>query len=101
MYMYMYYINVMASIGQRDIIIYVWVRTCVCSKRCQSHVKHEFVVKCWPLQRATRAVVDITYQNNHQPPELLTAIIVLFENYREPVFNMPNHHHIADRNRSP
>ena len=35
---------------------------------------------------ATGTVVDIIYQNNHQPPDLPIAVIVEFENYR-PVFN--------------
>ena len=36
---------------------------------------------------ATGTVVDIIYQNNHQPPYLPIAVIVEFENYRGPVFN--------------
>ena len=36
---------------------------------------------------ATGTVVDIVYQNNHQPPDLPIAVIVKFENYRGPVFN--------------
>ncbi len=32
-------------------------------------------------------VVDIIYQNSHQPPDLPIAVIVKFENYRGPVFN--------------
>ena len=36
---------------------------------------------------ATSTVVDIIYQNNHQPPDLPIAVIVEFENYRGPVFN--------------
>ena len=32
-------------------------------------------------------VVDIIYQNNHQPPVLPIAVKVEFENYRGPVFN--------------
>ena len=36
---------------------------------------------------ATGTVVDIIYQNNHQPPDLPIAIIVEFENYRGPAFN--------------
>ncbi len=35
---------------------------------------------------ATETVVDIIYQNNHQPPDLHIAVIVEFENYRGPVF---------------
>ncbi|CAB3979507.1 ATP-dependent DNA helicase PIF1 [Paramuricea clavata] len=35
---------------------------------------------------ATGTVVDIIYQNNHQPPDLPIAVIVQFENYRGPVF---------------
>ncbi len=35
---------------------------------------------------ATGTVVDIIYQNNHQPPDLPIAVIVGFENYRGPVF---------------
>ena len=31
---------------------------------------------------ATGTVVDIIYQNNHQPPDLPIAVIVEFENYR-------------------
>jgi hypothetical protein len=47
---------------------------------------------------ATGIVVDIIYQNNHQPPE--------FENNRGPVFNENQPlcipiYHIADRNRFP
>ncbi|XP_028413304.1 ATP-dependent DNA helicase PIF1-like [Dendronephthya gigantea] len=37
---------------------------------------------------ATGTVVDIVYQNNHQPPDLPIAVIIEFENYRGPVFNM-------------
>ena len=52
------------------------------------HVNHEFVVKCWPLQWCyTGTVVDIIYQNNHQPPDLPIVVTVEFENYRGPVFN--------------
>ena len=36
---------------------------------------------------ATGTVVDIIYQNNHQPPDLHIAVVVEFENYRGPVFN--------------
>ena len=36
---------------------------------------------------ATGTVVDIIYQNNHQPPDLPIAVIVEFEDYRGPVFN--------------
>ena len=36
---------------------------------------------------ATGTVVDIVYQNNHQPPDLPIAVIVKFENDRGPVFN--------------
>ncbi len=37
---------------------------------------------------ATGTVVDIIYQNNHQPPDLRTiAVIVELGNYRGPVFN--------------
>ena len=38
---------------------------------------------------ATGTVVDIIYQNNHQPPDLPIAVTVedLVENYRGPVFN--------------
>ena len=39
------------------------------------------------LNSATGTVVDIIYQNNHQPPDLPIAVIVEFENYRGPVFN--------------
>ena len=35
---------------------------------------------------ATGTVVDIIYQNNHQPPDLPIAVIVEFEDYRGPVF---------------
>ncbi len=35
---------------------------------------------------ATGTVVDIIYQNNHQPPDLPIGVIVEFENYRGPVF---------------
>ncbi|XP_028419150.1 ATP-dependent DNA helicase PIF6-like [Dendronephthya gigantea] len=37
---------------------------------------------------ATGTVVDIVYQNNHQPPDLPIAVIIEFENYRGPVFNV-------------
>ncbi|XP_028412530.1 ATP-dependent DNA helicase PIF6-like [Dendronephthya gigantea] len=37
---------------------------------------------------ATGTVVDIVYQNNHQPPDLPIVVITEFENYRGPVFNM-------------
>ncbi|XP_028413537.1 ATP-dependent DNA helicase PIF1-like [Dendronephthya gigantea] len=37
---------------------------------------------------ATGTVVDIVYQNNHQPPDLPIAVIVDFENYRGPAFNV-------------
>ena len=40
---------------------------------------------------ATGRVVDIIYQNNHQPPDLPIAVIVEFENYRGPVFNESDH----------
>ena len=44
----------------------------------------------WPsvglCNRATGTVVDIIYQNNHQPPDLPITVIVEFENYRRPVF---------------
>ena len=36
---------------------------------------------------ATGTVVDIIYQNIHQPPDLPIAVMVDFENYRGPVFN--------------
>jgi hypothetical protein len=36
--------------------------------------------------RATGTVVDIIFQNNHQPPDLPIAVMVEFENYRGPVF---------------
>ena len=36
---------------------------------------------------ATGTVVDIIYQNNHQPLDLPIAVIVEFEKYRRPVFN--------------
>ena len=36
---------------------------------------------------ANGTVVDIIYQNNHQPPDLPIAVIVEFENYRRPIFN--------------
>jgi ATP-dependent exoDNAse (exonuclease V) alpha subunit len=36
---------------------------------------------------ANGTVVDIIYQNNHQPPDLPIAVIVEFENYRGPIFN--------------
>ncbi len=35
---------------------------------------------------ATGTVVDIIYQNSHQPSETI-AVVVEFENYRGPVFN--------------
>ena len=41
----------------------------------------------WSSIGATGTVVDIIYQNNHQPPDLPIAVIVEFENYRGPVFN--------------
>ena len=37
---------------------------------------------------ATGTVVDIIYQHNHQPPDLPIAVLVEFENYRGPVFNV-------------
>ena len=37
---------------------------------------------------ATGTVVDIIYQNNHQPPDLPIMVIVGFANYRGPVFNV-------------
>ena len=33
-------------------------------------------------------VVDIIFQNNHQPPDLPIAVMVQFENYRGPVFDV-------------
>ena len=36
---------------------------------------------------ATGTVVDIIFQNNHQPPDLPIAVMVEFENYRGPVFD--------------
>ena len=36
---------------------------------------------------ATGTVIDIVYENNHQPPDSPVAVIVEFENYRGPVFN--------------
>ena len=36
---------------------------------------------------AAGTVVDIIYQNNHQPPDLPIAVIVEFKNYRGPDFN--------------
>ncbi|CAB4011401.1 ATP-dependent DNA helicase PIF1 [Paramuricea clavata] len=36
---------------------------------------------------ATGTVIDIIYQNNHQPPDLPIVVIVEFVNYRGPVFN--------------
>ncbi len=36
---------------------------------------------------ATGTIVDIIYQNNHQPPDLPIAVMVEFENYRGPGFN--------------
>ena len=36
---------------------------------------------------ATGTVIDMVYENNHQPPDLPIAVIVEFENYRGPVFN--------------
>ena len=35
---------------------------------------------------ATGTVVDTIYQNNYQPPDLPIAVMVEFENYRDPVF---------------
>ena len=40
---------------------------------------------------ATGTVVYFIYQNNHQPPDLPTAVIVEFENYRGPVLMKMNH----------
>ena len=37
---------------------------------------------------ATGTVVDIIYQNNHQPLDLPITVIVGFANYRGPVFNV-------------
>ena len=59
---------------------------------------------------ATGPVVDIIYQNNHQPPDLLIPVIVEFENYRDlflmklPTIVYPdmlNQCHITERNRFP
>ena len=36
---------------------------------------------------ATGTVIDMVYENNHQPPDLPIAVKVEFENYRGPVFN--------------
>ena len=36
---------------------------------------------------ATGTVVNIIFENNHQPPDLPVAIMVKFENYRGPVFD--------------
>ena len=45
----------------------------------------------WPsvglCNGATATVVDLIFQNNHQPPNLPIAVIVEFENYRGPAFN--------------
>ena len=45
----------------------------------------------WPsvglCNGATGTIVDIIFENNHQPPDLLIAVIVKFENYRGPVFD--------------
>ena len=45
----------------------------------------------WPgvglCNGATGTVVDIIFQNNHQPPDLPIAVIVEFENYTGPVFS--------------
>ena len=37
---------------------------------------------------ATGTVVDIVYQSNHQPPDLPIAVIIEFDNYRGPIFNV-------------
>ena len=37
---------------------------------------------------ATGKVVDIIFQNNHQPPDLAIAVIIEFENYTGPVFDV-------------
>ena len=37
---------------------------------------------------ATGKVVDIIFQNNHQPPDLPIAVIIEFENYTGPVFDV-------------
>ena len=51
---------------------------------------------------ATGTVIDIVHENNHQPPDLPIAVIVEFENYKEPVYpNISNHCPITDRNRFP
>ena len=41
---------------------------------------------------ATGTVVDLIFQNNHQPPDLPIAVVVRFENYTGPVFdeNLPS-----------
>ena len=45
------------------------------------------MVKCWGLcNGATGTVVDFIFQNNHQPPDLPVAVIVMFEDYRGPSF---------------
>ena len=45
----------------------------------------------WPsvglCNGATGTVVDLIFQNNHQPPDLPIAVIVEFENYRGPAFS--------------
>ena len=45
----------------------------------------------WPTvglcNGATGIVVDMIFQNNHQPPDLPIAVIVEFENYRGPAFS--------------
>ena len=37
--------------------------------------------------KATGIVVDIIFQNSHQPPDLPIAVVVDFENYRGPAFS--------------
>ncbi|XP_046856300.1 ATP-dependent DNA helicase PIF1-like [Xenia sp. Carnegie-2017] len=37
---------------------------------------------------ATGKVVDIIFHDNHQPPDLPIAVIIEFENYRGPAFNV-------------
>jgi ATP-dependent DNA helicase PIF1 len=45
----------------------------------------------WPsvgrCNGATGTIIDIIFENNHQPPDLPIAVIVRFGNYRGPVFD--------------
>ena len=66
---------------------------------CVSLCKHVFIVlqnveltmNLWPnvglCNKATGIVVDIIFQNNHQPPDLPIAVVVDLENYGGPALS--------------